>query len=166
MNNVYKGMVNNAQGRLFEERIIAACEYYRIRKKAVIHKTPESFLCLKKSNTTKTFTGRFTAKAQPDFCGTLFGGKSIVFECKYTTADRIRKTVLTPTQMEVLRQSEDIGAQAYVCFGIQDKTFFMPFRIWDNMEKIFGYKYLMPGWIKEYEVRQGLNCTLFLDKEI
>ena len=126
MNNVYKGMVNNAQGRLFEERIIAACEYYRIR---------------------------ITAKAQPDFCGTLFGGKSIVFECKYTTADRIRKTVLTPMQMEVLRQSEDIGAQAYVCFGIQDKTFFMPFKIWDNMEKIFG-------------VKQDLNCTLFLDKKI
>lgn len=58
INRQYQGRVNNAQGRLFEDRILAACEYYRRMEWADMHKTPETFRCLHK-NERGRFTGQF-----------------------------------------------------------------------------------------------------------
>ena len=83
----YQNKVNNAQGHFFESAIKAACALYSDRERADVDKTPEPFRVLEKSRDGK-FKGRFTARAQPDFQGTLDGGRSIVFEAKYTTTDR------------------------------------------------------------------------------
>lgn len=161
INAVYKGRVNNAQGRLFEMRIMAACDYYRQHKRADIHKTPEPFQCVHKTG--RKFTGIFTNKAQPDFCGTVKGGASIVFEAKYTMKDRIEKTVLSQKQVEVLEISTDMNAFTFVCFGIKDKSFMLPYELWRDMKATFGKCYLTPLDIQEYKVREDLNCILFLN---
>ena len=83
----YRNKVNNAQGQFFERAIKAACALYSERGRADVDKTPEPFRVLEKSRD-GIFKGRFTARAQPDFQGTLDGGRSIVFEAKYTTGDR------------------------------------------------------------------------------
>ena len=93
----YQNKVNNAQGHFFESAIKAACALYSDRERADVDKTPEPFRVLEKSRDGK-FKGRFTARAQPDFQGTLDGGRSIVFEAKYTTTDRLKWDVLTQEQ--------------------------------------------------------------------
>ena len=80
----YQNKVNNAQGHFFEQAIKAACALYASHGRATADKTPEPFRVLEKSRD-GIFKGRFTARAQPDFQGTLAGGRSIVFEAKYTT---------------------------------------------------------------------------------
>ena len=84
----WQNRVNNAQGHFFEESIKAACVVYSMEGRAEVDKTPEPFRVMEKSRD-GIFKGRFTAHAQPDFQGTLAGGRSIVFEAKYTTTGRL-----------------------------------------------------------------------------
>ncbi|MBB5337570.1 Holliday junction resolvase RecU [Pectinatus brassicae] len=162
MNRSYQSRVNNAQGQLFEGRILAACEYYCMKNRADIHKTPEPFRCLKK-DTRGRFTGQFVSKAQPDFCGTLMGGASIVFEAKYTSNNRIKKDALSDKQVEVLELSSRMGADTFVCFGIQDQTFMMPYEKWRDMKKYYGRCYVTQADVQQHRVKEDLNCALFLD---
>lgn len=162
INRQYQGRVNNAQGQLFEGRILAGCKHYRLMNWADIHKTPEPFRCLHKSVAGR-FTGQFTAKAQPDFCGTLANGKSIVFEAKMTRHDRINKSVLTAKQDEILKQAMIMNARAFVCAEIAGAVFLIPYRMWEGMETIYKRKYFKPEDISAFEVRQDLNSVLFLD---
>lgn len=86
----YQNAVNNAQGHSFEGYIKAACALYSQQGRAEIEKTPEPFRVTAKNRRDGTFSGRFTARAQPDFQGNLDGGRSIVFEAKYTTTNAAR----------------------------------------------------------------------------
>ena len=73
----YKNAINNAQGHSFEGYIKAACALYAQQGRAEIDKTPEPFRVTAKDRKNGTFSGRFTARAQPDFQGTLDGGRSL-----------------------------------------------------------------------------------------
>ena len=99
----YQNKVNNAQGHFFEGAIKAACALYSERERADVDKTPEPFRVIEKGRD-GIFKGRFTARAQPDFQGTLAGGRSIVFEAKYTTTDRMKRDVLTKEQQDALER--------------------------------------------------------------
>ena len=126
---------------------------YERNKIAVIDKTPEPFRVTKKNHKTGEFTGRFSKHAQPDFQGTLYGGRSIVFEAKRTTQDRIQRNVLTDTQMDVLEAHNRFGALCGVCICIQDDFFFIPWNAWRDMKEMYGRQYLKPEDIEEYKVR-------------
>lgn len=157
----WQNSVNNAQGHHFEGYIKAACTHYNITERAEIDKTPEPFRVSKKHKD-GTFTGRFTALAQPDFQGTVRGGRSICFEAKYTTTDRMKRSVLTDKQMETLEYHEKLGAIAAVCIGIQDKFFFIPWEIWRDMKKHYGRQYVKAEEVETYRVRFN-GSVLFLD---
>lgn len=118
----YKNRLNNAQGQHFEREILAGCRMYESHGIATIDKTPEPFRVTSKNHRTGEFTGRFSTHAQPDFQGTLYGGRSIMFEAKRTSKDRITRNVLTDTQMDVLEKHSRLGALCGVCICIQDKT--------------------------------------------
>ena len=105
----YQNTVNNAQGHFFEDAIKAGCAYYSARGRAEIDKTPEPFRVMEKLGG-GIFKGRFTAPAQPDFQGTLAGGRSIVFEAKHTTTDRLKRDVLTGEQQDTLERHAASGA--------------------------------------------------------
>lgn len=147
----YQNSINNAQGHLFEGCIKAGCISYSERGIAEIDKTPEPFRVTRKQPN-GTFTGRFTALAQPDFQGTLKGGRSICFEAKYTTTERMRRNALTDNQMEVLEKHEKLGALTGVCVGIQDKYFFVPWAIWRDMKAHYGRQYVTAQDIEMYRV--------------
>lgn len=157
----YQNAVNNAQGHFFEGAIAAACGIYHDKERAEIGKTPEPFRVTVKSRD-GTFKGRFVAHAQPDFQGTLAGGRSIVFEAKYTTTDTIRRGVLTDTQMELLESHMRRGAVAAVCVGIRDQFFFVPWRLWRDMKEHFGKVSLRAVDLAEYRVCFS-GAVLFLD---
>lgn len=44
----FQSLKNNAQGQFFEQQIERACNYYREKNIANIHKTPEPFRVIKK----------------------------------------------------------------------------------------------------------------------
>ena len=121
----YQNKVNNAQGHFFEQAIKAACALYASHGRATVDKTPEPFRVLEKSRD-GIFKGRFTARAQPDFQGTLAGGRSIVFEAKYTTTDRLKWDVLTQEQRAALEHHHKHSAISAVCVGIGNDFFFVP----------------------------------------
>lgn len=157
----YQNTINNAQGHIFEDVILCGCAWYRRMGSAVVDKTPEPFRVMEKSRE-GIFRGRFTARAQPDFQGTLQNGRSIVFEAKYTTTDRLRRDVLTEKQMETLRLHFGLGAVAGVCAGIRDKYFFVPWTDWEHMKEKCGRQYVTAGDLEPFRVKFN-GAVLFLD---
>lgn len=157
----YQNMVNNAQGRSFEDYIKAACALYSRQGRAEIDKTPEPFRVLEKLKD-GIFKGRFTAPAQPDFQGTLAGGRSIVFEAKYTTTDRLKRDVLTEEQQDALERHRNRGAVSGVCAGIGNNFFFVPWAVWRDMKEHFGRKYVTAANLEPFRVRFN-GAVLFLD---
>ena len=83
----YRNKVNNAQGHFFEDYIKAGCAYYSARGRAEIDKTPEPFRVTAKDRKNGTFSGRFTARAQPDFQG-AFGRRGALLCLKRSTPPR------------------------------------------------------------------------------
>lgn len=159
----YKNRVNNAQGQHFEREILAGCRMYEHHGIATIDKTPEPFRVTSKNHRTGEFTGRFSTHAQPDFQGTLHGGRSIMFEAKRTSKDRITRNVLTDTQMEILEKHNRLGALCGVCICIQDDFFFIPWNVWRDMKEMYGRQYLKAEDIEEYKVRFD-GAVYFLDR--
>lgn len=159
----YKNRVNNAQGQHFEREILAGCRMYEHHGIATIDKTPEPFRVTSKNHRTGEFTGRFSTHAQPDFQGTLHGGRSIMFEAKRTSKDRITRNVLTDTQMEILEKHNRLGALCGVCICIQDDFFFIPWNVWRDMKEMYGRQYLKAEDIEEYKVRFD-GAVHFLDR--
>lgn len=159
--NQIRGMRNNAQGHIFENNIEKACRIYKAQCRATVDKTPEPFRVLHK-NPNGVFTGRFTALAQPDFQGTLNNGQSIVFEAKYTTADRIQRSVLTQEQRETLEAHHLMGAQTAVVCGIQSDFFRVPWVIWRDMKQIYGRQYLTAADVERYRIKFD-GAVRFLD---
>lgn len=157
----YQNAVNNAQGHFFEDYIKAACALYSRQGRAEIDKTPEPFRVLEKLKD-GIFKGRFTAPAQPDFQGTLAGGRSIVFEAKYTTTDRLKFDVLTDEQQDALERHHRRGAISAVCAGIKNDFFFVPWVIWRDMKQYFGRKYVTAANLEPFRVRFN-GAVLFLD---
>lgn len=157
----YQNATNNAQGHLFESAIMAGCSTYREDGRAEINKTPEPFRVLSKGEY-GVFTGRFTAHAQPDFQGTIADGRSIVFEAKTTTSDRMKRDVLTVEQQKDLERHMNLGAVAAVCIGIEDKFFFIPWEIWRDMKEHYGRKYVTANDVEKYRIRFN-GAVLFLD---
>lgn len=157
----WQNRVNNAQGHIFEDGIKAACQVYQGSGRATVDKTPEPFRVMEKRRD-GTFTGRFTALAAPDFQGTLQGGRSIVFEAKYTTTDRLKRAVVTDAQMSALESHLQSGAAAGVCAGIQDKFFFVPWAVWRDMKAHFGHVSVSAAELEPFRVR-FTGAVLFLD---
>lgn len=157
----YQNKVNNAQGHFFEQAIKAACALYDQRERATVDKTPEPFRVLEKSRD-GIFKGRFTARAQPDFQGTLSGGRSIVFEAKYTTTERMKWDVLTQDQRDALERHYRRGAISAVCAGIGNDFFFIPWSVWRDMKEHFGRKYVTAADLELWRVRFN-GAVLFLD---
>lgn len=157
----YRNRQSNGFGKNFEKAVLMACEYYRLNNMADISKIDESFRVVKLTGNGR-FVGQFTRNANPDFEGTLAGGKSICFECKYTSKERIQQSVITKYQWAVLERKYRLGGKIGVVCGIQERYFFVPWEVWRNMKLIFGKKSVSADDLAKYEVyfRSGL---LFLD---
>lgn len=81
------GSLSRAAGAAFEKLIETSCEVYKNRKLAYIEKTPEPLRTISKPDKQGRFTAIYTAAAQPDYKGTLSGGRAVVFEAKHTDSD-------------------------------------------------------------------------------
>ncbi|WP_303997128.1 Holliday junction resolvase RecU [Megamonas hypermegale] len=157
-------MINNAQGKIFENQILAACLGYLYDGRACVDKIPEPFGVTKKDYKTGEFSGRFFShkKAQPDFQGTVTGGRSIVFEAKKTEKNKIALSVLSSNQEKVLERHYRLGAITGVCVCIKDEFYFVPYALWRLCSEQWDRKYFVPEDLREFKVKFN-GAVNFLD---
>lgn len=153
----YQGRRNRELGEQLEEYIKAACELYRLYHLAEVEKTPEPVKVMgakhRLSNGAFGFEGVFTAQAQPDFKGTLKGGRSVVFEAKASESGQIRQTVVTPEQARALTSHAALGAAAFVLVSLSLRDFYrVPWSVWTDMKSLYGHKYMSATELEDYRV--------------
>lgn len=160
--NSLQGRINRAAGRAFEERIDLTFEYYRKRGFALIDKTPEPTKILKKEEGGK-FIGVYTKKAQPDYKGTVKGGRTVIFEAKFTSTDRLQATAVTDAQWEYMTIATELGAYCFVIAGFRSGNVYkIPWRIWSRMKDKYGRKYVREEDIEEYKINQTPTGLLMI----
>lgn len=137
----YRSAIANDRGRTFEAMLIEGCKHYRRAGIAEIDKTPEPFRVSRKLGE-GMFQGRFGRAAQPDFQGTLIGGKSVIFEAKSTSSNRIQRCALTQEQINVLQRHHELGAIAFVAVELGNGVYTVPWSIWRDMHSWFGRQYI------------------------
>lgn len=149
-----RGRRSRIAGQHFEDMITASLNWYARMNVAYIEKTPEPMKPLGKPNRSGQFLACYTKQGQPDFKGTITGGRSVVFEAKETDTDRITFDRLTDKQIEALEAHHNLGAAAFVLvsFGLQD-FYQIPWETWRSMKELYGRKYIRQDELEEYRVQ-------------
>ena len=148
-----QGKINREIGKTFEEQVEAICDFYKINKLARIEKTPEPMKILKHIENGH-FETVFTKSAQPDFKGTIKGGRTVVFDAKFTESDKITYQVLSDFQRETLLKYDSLGAISFVLVGFMDgKIYKIGINTWNNMKEMFGRKYIKQEELEKLNFR-------------
>lgn len=128
------------EGASFEKMIIDACNYYCDKGIADVDKTPEPVRQISKKNERGQFWACYEKKAQPDFKGTIKGGKSIVFDAKSTITEKIAVSVLSDEQRKHLILHDRLGAKSGVlmCFSFRC-FFFIPIKTFLAAKELNGH---------------------------
>lgn len=149
----YRGLQSKRAGDNFEDAIEASCIWYRVRGLAAIEKTPEPTKQLSRPSIDGRFLACYTKAAQPDYQGTIEGGRSVVFEAKHTDTDRIKYDRLTKEQIDDLEMHYKLGAVAFVLVSFGFEGYFrIPWEVWRDMKAIYGRKYITPQEAERYRV--------------
>lgn len=160
---VLTGRRNKASGELWESIIEASCDFYRQRGVAEITKTPEPMRPIRNMGNGQ-FLCYFIKRAQPDYKGTLKGGKAIVFEAKHTDTGKIRQEAVSPEQAAQLDSHQAMGAECDVLVSFGFEQFFMiPWNVFRDMKGQFGRKYAKPEELEEYRVDYKGGVVRFLE---
>ena len=156
------GKISKAKGKHFEVRLDASFAYYRDRGYAIIEKTPEPMRPTKNLGNGK-FIAFFEKKAQPDYKGTIKGGRTVMFEAKFTAKDRMEQDRVEREQGEYLDRHERLGARCYVLDGFgSGEVYRIPWPAWRAMKELFGRKYVTEADLEQYRVHTAWNATLQL----
>lgn len=149
-----QGLQSRRAGEYFENMIAASLSWYEDKGLACVEKTPEPMKPLSKPNKRGQFLACYVKAGQPDFKGTLTGGRSVVFEAKHTDSDRIEYSRLTDEQIEKLSTHHALGAAAcvLVSFGLQD-FYRIPWEVWRDMKAIYGRKHMKQPDCEPYRVQ-------------
>ena len=157
--SVLGGMKARRNGEYFERLIESACRYYSVRGEAFIEKTPEPMKPLKPARAGQ-FVACFTKQAQPDYKGTLKGGRAVVFEAKHTTTTRIEQSRVTEEQAKALSKHEALGAICFVLVSFSFNTFYrVPWSVWRNIPEKYGKLSVNEKDLSAYKV----DIIYFLD---
>ncbi len=160
---VMAGRRSRVAGEYWENMIEAACQHYRLKEIAEITKTPEPMKPLSRPNSKGQFTACYTKQAQPDYKGTLKGGRAVVFEAKHTDSDRMQQSVISPEQEKQLDRHAALGAECFVMVSFGFQQFFkVPWEVFRDMKARYGRKYITPEDVQEYRVRYIGGVLQFL----
>lgn len=157
-----QGRKNRAEGQLFEAVLDRTFAYYSEKGYAKIDKTPEPFKIIKRLEHLR-FIGCFQKKAQPDYKGTIKGGRSVIFEAKYTDSDRIQQDRVSDAQWSYMEQATELGARCFVLAGFKSGGIYrIPWPVWSDMKKKFGHKYVTEKDLSEYRISKSWNDMLLI----
>ena len=159
-----QGKRSKMVGALFEKMIDASCRYYREAGLAVIEKTPEPMKPLSKMDKYGQFKACFTKAAQPDYKGTLRGGRTVIFEAKHTDSETITYNRLTEAQMDAMEAYHEMGAVCFVLVSFSFCDFYrIPWVEWNEMPMLYGRKHLKRSELKRFKIRERGNILYFLE---
>lgn len=156
------GKIAKQMGQRFEAKLDASFEYYACRGFAIIEKTPEPMRPTKSLGNGK-FIAYYEKKAQTDYKGTIRGGRSIIFEAKFTSAGRMEQSRVLENQADYMDRHQVLGARCFVVAGFSTGGVYrIPWEIWRDMKTHFGRKYITEADLEKYRVQTAWNGTLML----
>lgn len=157
-----QGRLAKEKGKQFEARLDASFAHYRLSGYAVIEKTPEPMRPTRSLGGGK-FEAFYEKKAQPDYKGTVKGGRTVCFEAKFTGSDRMEQSRVLETQRDYMDKLTELGARCYVLAGFgSGEVYRIPWPVWAAMKETFGRKYVTEADLTEYRVKQARNVLLIL----
>ena len=160
----YQGKRNRALGLQFEAIINEACDHYRSMGLANIEKTPEPMRVIGVINRKLGhFKAVFEKAAQPDFKGTMAGGRSVCFDAKHTETDRIKQDAVTVKQWEALDTHEAMGALCFVIVCLDNTYYRVPWDKWKTMKEDCGHKYMNAADLHPYTLGVWPGHLRFLE---
>jgi len=119
---------------------------------------------LRKANQLGQFLACFTKAAQPDYKGTMMGGRSVVFEAKHSDKPRIEMNRVTDEQMAALDKHQQLGAICFVLVSIAlEKFYVVPWEVWRRMPQLIGKKSMNENDLLPYIIPDVMHF-LPLDK--
>lgn len=159
-----KGLQSRRAGEHFENMISASLRWYEDKGVACVEKTPEPMKPLRAPNRQGQFLACYVKAGQPDYKGTLNGGRAVVFEAKHTDSDRIEYSRLTQEQADRLDLHHNLGAAAFVLvsFGLQD-FYRIPWEVWRDMKELFGHKHMKQPECEPYRVQYMAGVLKLLE---
>lgn len=149
--NRLRGSRSRRMGAMFETGLDHIFSTMAQRGDAIITKTPEPLKVVGARAKNGMFPAIFTAKAQPDFTGTLMGGRSVMIEAKGTDGDRVTQDRVQPSQAAYLDAHARLGAICgiIVCLGFTSFGF-VPWAAWKNLKDLCGHKYVNAEDLREH----------------
>lgn len=148
-----RGLQSKRAGEYFENLIAASLNWYKDKGVAFIEKTPEPMRPLRPPNRLGQFLACYTKAGQPDFKGTLTGGRAVVFEAKHTDSDRIEYGRLTQEQIDSLKEHHRLGAAAFIMVSFELQDFYrVPWETWRDMKSIYGHKHMTRAELEPFRV--------------
>lgn len=158
----WQGKVSKAKGKQFENMLDLTFAYYKQRGFAIVEKTPEPMRPTKNLGGGR-FEAFFEKKAQPDYKGTIKGGRTVMFEAKYTSSDRMEQSRVSPGQTDYMNIHSELGARCYVVIGFEKgDVYLIPWDIWKNMKEHFGRKYVKESDLNDFKVKTAWNGTMLI----
>ena len=149
-----RGLQSKRAGEHFENLISASLNWYKDKGVAFIEKTPEPMRPLRPPNRMGQFLACYTKAGQPDFKGTLTGGRAVVFEAKHTDSDRIEYGRLTKEQIDSLTEHHRLGAAAFIMVSFELQDFYrVPWEIWRDMKSRYGHKHMTQAELEPFRVQ-------------
>lgn len=159
-----RGLQSRRAGEYFERMIESSLLWYEERGAACIEKTPEPMKPLRPPNRQGQFLACYTKAAQPDYKGTLTGGRAVVFEAKHTDGDRIEYSRLTEEQISRLTKHHSLGAAAFIVVSFKLQDFYrVPWEVWRDMKDIYGHKYMKQAELEPYRVQRIAGVLKLLE---
>ena len=158
------GKRSKRAGQLFENIVDASCRFYEELGIAKIEKTPEPMKVLSRMDKQGTFKACFTKAAQPDYKGTLKGGRAIIFEAKHTDQESITYTRLTEAQLKAMEEYHAMGAECFILASFSFCDFYrIPWEEWRDMPLLYGRKYIKRCELERFKIKENGNILYFLD---
>lgn len=143
------GSKARTHGEHFESLIERTCRSYSKEGVAEIKKTPEPLRVVQPLGKGQ-FRAVFTKKAQPDFQGTLTGGRSVVFEAKHTQTTNLPFDRVNPEQARDLNTHHKMGALCFILVSFKFEDFYaiewleLAVIKWDKDDGDWGFDYSTP----------------------
>lgn len=159
-----RGLQSKRAGEHFENLIAASLSWYKDKGVAYVEKTPEPMRPLRPPNRQGQFLACYIKAGQPDFKGTLTGGRAVVFEAKHTDSDRIEQSRLTDEQVASLTEHHRLGAAAFILVSVGLQDFFrVPWEVWRDMKDIYGHKHMKLAELEPYRVQYFAGVLKLLE---
>lgn len=160
--NQKRGRRSRAKGKAFEDLLEKSFAYYSEKGFARVEKNQEPVRIIRNLGKGK-FLACFTKKSQADYKGTIKGGRTVIFEAKFTESDRIHQDAVDENEADYIDAHEALDARCYVLCGFSTGNVYrIPWGIWKNMKRIYGHKYVTEEEIKQYQVQKSWNDRLLI----